>query len=734
MIRAGGFRQGHELQIAIVAARKCAPINPREREEQVTENTQDLQALKEAAEAAAKEAERLEAAAKEAAGRAAQAQAALKEALAKSAAKEPAPEKKAPPKPPVSGDPVTIQMLNLAQGKNQPTIYDRAAKMKPCNIGTEGICCKNCSQGPCRLPISKGIKDGTEADTRTGLCGATPETIVARNLARMISGGAAAHSEHALDVVEAFLDMACGQSADYAIKDEKKLRRVAAILGVPESDSRGIMELAKDTAEAAMAQWGQQHGELAYLKLAPKGNFDRWTRLGLKPRGINREAVEIMHRTHMGVDQDFKNLLFQGARCALSDGWSSSMMATDFQDIIFGPPLPRSADLNLGALSADKVNVVLHGQYPLMAEKIIEAAELPELIEYAKNKGADGFKVTGICCTGNEIQGRHGLAGIGDYLQQELAVVTGAVEAVVIDAQCAMEGLSDICDCYHTKLITTMNKARLASGKNTVNLMVNELDMKETAKDILKLAADNFPRRGQFDIPEVVEKMTVGHSVESLGAAMKANGSGPLSPLARLLSEGRIKGVVGLIGCNNARQIPGESRNDNHVDLAKELIKQDILVLTTGCAAMACGRAGLLCPEAAKEAGEGLAKFCLDTGLPPVIHLGSCVDNSRLMGVLAELSRSGDFGDDLSALPAAVAAPGWTTEQIVSVGFYFAVSGIKVMLGFPLPIGGSPIITKYLSDDFAQIYGGSFDYEPNPLAAAQKLVTFVRSKQGRMTG
>ncbi|MDR2367175.1 MAG: anaerobic carbon-monoxide dehydrogenase catalytic subunit [Deltaproteobacteria bacterium] len=648
---------------------------------------------------------------------------------AEAAPAPPAP-RKAEPKA-ESGDPVTIRMLGLAREKGQATIFDRAAKMKPCNIGTEGICCKICSQGPCRIPLTKAIKDGSEPDTRIGLCGATPETIVMRNLIRMISAGSAAHSDHGLDLVETLQDVGNGVTGEYGIKDEEKLRAMGKNLGLGDWGSLGVRELAKEVAEKCLREWGGQHGELEYLKLAPKDAYDRWTEQGVKPRGINREAVEIMHRTHMGVDQDYRNLMFQGVRCAISDGWSSSIISTEIQDVFFGAPTPRESTVNLGALSGTEVNVVVHGQYPLLAEKLIEAAAEPDMVAYAKGKGAEGIRISGMCATGSEIQERHGLSGAGDYLQQELAVVTGAVDVLVVDAQCAMEALGKICECYHTKLITTMGKARFDGAANNRAMEVSDVDAGERAREILRIAADNFPNRKEVNIPEGQSSVMVGYGLESLGKILGANGSGPLGPLAAAIAAGEIKGVAGIIGCNNVRTVPGASGEDPHVDLARALIKDDVLVMTTGCAAMACGRAGLLTQAAAEGAGPKLKAFCEKRGLPPALHMGSCVDNSRLLLAMAELAKSGSLGG-MKDIPAAVAAPGWTSEQIVAACFYFAASGIDVVLGVTLPIQGLPMMNDFLDKSFAEKYGGSIRYRPDPVAAAEEVSGIINSKRSAL--
>jgi carbon-monoxide dehydrogenase catalytic subunit len=626
-------------------------------------------------------------------------------------------------------------MLHVAQDRGEETIFDRAVKMKQCNIGTEGICCKVCSQGPCRLPLTKAIKEGTEPDNRKGLCGATPETVVARNLIRQIAAGCASHSDHGRGVVETFRAMAYGEAKDYTIKDEIKLREVAGFFGVATTVKQGDdetprdkWEIAREVADLALGQWGQQQGELIYLKRAPQATYDRWTKTGVKPRGIDREVVEIMHRTHMGVDQDYRNLLKQGARCSLGNGWAGSMMATDIQDIMFGTPYPNTGTINLGVLSHNKVNIIVHGHDPLLSEMIVAAVHTPDMIEYAKGVGAEGYLVAGMCCTANEILVRHGMPIAGDYLQQELAVVTGAVEAMVVDVQCVMENLANISECYHTKFITTMPIAKCFSGKNTVHIEFEEHHALDVAKKIVKEAADNFKNRDQSKvcIPSETNRMVVGFSTEAIKYHLGGTFRGSFVPLNDNIINGRIRGICGVVGCNNARA----EHDEVHLALIKELIRNDVIVLTTGCSAMACGKAGLLTPEAAAVyAGPGLAEVCETVGIPPVLHMGSCLDNSRILTAATEVVKAGGLGKELADLPAAGAAPGWMSEKAVGIGQYFVTSGVYVMLGIPLAIYGSPVVVKHLEEDMEELYGGRWDYDPDPVSGARKILAHIDAKR-----
>ncbi len=630
-----------------------------------------------------------------------------------------------------SVDSSTIQMLYKAQAEGVETIFDRAETMKACNIGIQGTCCKMCAQGPCRLPLTK--KDLEGKDMRKGLCGATPETIAARNFARMVAAGAAAHSDHGRGVAEVFLAAARKQTPDYQIKDEVKLRKIAEDFDVATTElvdgvekPRDIHEIAVEVGERALGEWGKQEGEVYYARRAPKPRYELWKKLDIVPRGIDREIVEIMHRTHMGVDQDYQNIVKQCSRAALADGWAGSMIATDLQDVLFGTPYPIHGEINLGVLKKDHVNIIVHGHEPLLSEMIVVASQDPEMLKYAASKGAKGIVLAGMCCTANEILVRHGMPIAGNFLQQELAIITGAVEAMVVDVQCIMENLANVAACYHTKLITTNTRCKIASGK-TEHVQFDEHHALEDAKKIVKIAVDNFPnRRAEVLIPKEKEKMVVGFSYEAINYHLGGTFRGSYVPLNDNIINGRIRGIGGVVGCNNARTM----HDSAHLIVVKELLKNDVIVLTTGCNAMACGKAGLLVPEAARiYCGPGLAEVCETVGIPPVLHMGSCVDNSRILMAATEVVKAGGLGKDISDLPAAGCAPEWMSEKAISIGHYFVASGVYTIFGVNLPVEGSPVFKDYLFNGLEKIVGGKWDLIEDPYEMARKMIAHIDLKR-----
>jgi carbon-monoxide dehydrogenase catalytic subunit len=626
------------------------------------------------------------------------------------------------------------EMLKKAQAEGVETIFDRARTMKPCPIGAEGACCRICAQGPCRVPPPKkkpGEEAAEEKKQRMGLCGATAETIVARNFARMVASGTASHNDHSRGVAKLFKEIAHGEAPGYDIKDVTKLRRVARDWDVALTEGEGDdakprdkYAIAKDLAEKILAEFGQQSGEINYTRRAPKKRQEIWRKHGVVPRGLDIEVVELMHRTHMGVDQDYHNLIKQSTRCALADGWGGSMISTDLQDIIFGCPVPIAGEINLGVLKEDHVNVVMHGHEPLLPEMLYVAAQDPELIAYAQSKGAKGIQLAGMCCSANEVLMRHGVPVAGNYLHQELAVITGAVEALVVDVQCEMQALENVAKCYHTKIITTDDRARMPLAEH---IPFDEHHALDVAKKIIREAIDNYQnRKAPVMIPSASSPTVVGFSYETIQYLLGGSIRGSYYTLNDNIIGGRVRGVAGVVGCNNCRT----TQDSSHLTLIKELLKNDVIVLTTGCAAMAAGKYGLLTPEAAsKYCGPGLAEVCETVGIPPVLHMGACVDNSRILMAATACVKAGGLGTDISDLPAAGAAPEWMSEKAVAIGQYFVASGVYTLFGVTWPTTGSEILTDYLFAGIEEEYGGKWDFVADPEEMAKKMIAHIDLKR-----
>lgn len=608
----------------------------------------------------------------------------------------------------------TKDVLSKDIAKNVITAYDRVRMrgMSACLFGSTGTCCRNCNMGPCQ------IIDGV--DEMIGICGATADTVVARNYARTIASGSAAHTDHAREMVKGFIATAKGETP-HEIKDVNKLMMLAEVFGVA-TEGRDKNDIALEIGRLALADFGKQDDKpVTMVKRAPKKRQELWKRLGIEPRGIDREVVEMMHRTHMGVDQDYQNIMLQGARCALGDGWGASMLSTELTDIMFGTPVPRRAIVDLGVLKPDQVNVTVHGHEPLLAEALCLAAQDEEMLALARKVGAKGINLAGVCCTGNEILMRRGIPVAAGFIQQEMALATGAIEAMVVDVQCIMQSVAEVAKSFHTDVITTNYRAKMPGA---VHIQFNEEDALGSAKEILKKAIGNFKKRGEFYIPQETKlDVVVGFSHETINYMLGGRFRASYRPLNDNIINGRIRGVAAIVGCDNYKYA-----DNNHEIIARELIKNDVLVLATGCAATSLGRAGLVRPEAIQFAGPGLREVCEAVGMPPILHCGSCVDNSRLLIAATEMVREGGLGDDISALPMAGTAPLWMSEKAVAIGQYFVSSGTYVIFQ-NLPLTGSKNFAKFMMEGMDEIYGGRWDIEEDPLKLAQKMIARIDLKR-----
>jgi carbon-monoxide dehydrogenase catalytic subunit len=621
-----------------------------------------------------------------------------------------------------SADPAAQQMLIRAESLGIGTAFTRADDMAPCPIGADGMCCRLCGMGPCRL-----TKDG-----QTGVCGATIDTIQARNLIRSIAAGSAAHSDHGRDMAFTLKAVANGEAEGYVIRDVAKLRTVAAHYDIP-IEGRSPNEIANDLADLYINQFGQQRGEVIPTIRAPEKRKQLWRELGVIPRGIDREVVESLHRTHIGDDQDPAHILHHAVRTSLADGWGGSMIATDISDILFGTPAPILGQANLGVLKQDMVNVVVHGHEPTLSEMIVAASQDPEIIAYAKAAGANGVNLAGICCTANEILMRQGIPAAGNFLHQELSILTGAVEAMVVDVQCVMQALVGLAQNFHTKVITTSPKVRI---KGALHMEFNERRALTIAKEILKVAIDNYQNRGATEIPDVRESLVPGFSHEYINYMLGGSYRSSFRPLNDAIMSGRVRGVAAIVGCNNPR-----SKQDYlHTYVTRELLRQDVLVVETGCGAIAAAKLGLLLGEAGlDQVGPGLREVCETVGIPPVLHMGSCVDNTRILTVLTQMVEEGGLGDDIDQVPAVGLAPEWMSEKALAIGTYCVASGAYVMFGGASPVGGMPgrvtdsdLVARYLSEEWEQMYGGKLEFVGEPDEMVRRALAHIDKKRAAL--
>ncbi len=613
-----------------------------------------------------------------------------------------------------SSDTAAQEMITRMADAGQQNAWDRLELQMPqCGFGKQGVCCRICAMGPCR--ITKKAK--------YGVCGADADTIVARNFLRAVAAGVAAHSDHGRTVAEVFMATAEGNAPDYKVKDTVKLFKLAEELGV-ETKDRTVKEIASDIGKIALAEYGKSEGTQLMARRAPAPRQEIWKKFGITPRAVDREVTESLHRSTMGVDQDYLNVIKHACRVALADGWGGSMLATELQDILFGTPYPGRGEANMGVLKENEINIIVHGHEPILSEMIAAASSDEEMLAEAKKVGASGINVAGTCCTANELLMRHGIPIAGNFLNQELVIATGAIEMMAVDVQCVMQGLTNIAKCYHTKLITTADKAKMAGIEHVT---MDETNAYKSAKELVKTAIGNYKNRGDVYIPKHKKGSVGGFSFESINHMLGGRFRSGFRPLNDNIINGKIRGIVGVVGCTN----PKVPQDLTHTTLTRELIKNNILVLTTGCATIACAKQGLSNPKEALDlAGPSLREVCEAVGIAPVLTCGSCVDNSRLLVSCSELVREGGLGEDLSDLPIAGACLESIAEKAFAIGQYFVASGALVVFAEEvMPIFGSEKVTDYLFNGIADDLGGRWAVESDPVKAAQLIVDHIESKR-----
>jgi len=613
----------------------------------------------------------------------------------------------------------TNELLETAHKVGADTWQQRVKNQSPhCGFGEAGTCCRICSMGPCRI---------TPKSPR-GICGCDVHGIVARNYLIFTAGGAATHSDHGREIMHTLHQTREG--GNYQVKDPEKLIRIAKEWGV-ETEGKDIYDLAHEMAEVGLLEYGKPFGTQKFAERPPQHTKDLWAAADITPRAIDREVSQSMHMTHMGCSSLAEALIRQSLRAGLSDGWGGSMMGTEFSDVMFGTPKPVDTEANIGVMEKDNVNIVVHGHDPSLSEMIVHYANDPEMIALAKSVGAKGITISGVCCTSNEVAMRHGIPMAGNFLNQENVVLTGACEAIVVDVQCIFPALGPLSKCFHTKFITTSPIARMPDSEF---IQFSAETAGDNAKAIVKMAIENFKNRKPelVHIPNQKQKARVGYSVEAIKTVLDgvANSQldemGTTKPLVECVHSGVLRGAVAMVGCNNPKVRPDTA----HIELMKKMLENDIIVITTGCSAQAAAKAGLMDPEQAKEyCGAGLKRVCELAGIPPVLHMGSCVDISRMMVLASDIAK--DWGINISQVPVVGCAPEWMSEKAVSIGNYVVATGIETFLGVDPYSKGSTEVTELLQGEngITKWVEAKFVVDTDIDALGDKMIACIEAKR-----
>ena len=584
-----------------------------------------------------------------------------------------------------------------------------------CKFGEQGICCRICTMGPCRI---------TPKAPR-GICGCDAHGIVGRNYLRFTAGGSATHSDHGRNICDVLYHATPGGA--YQVKDPEKLIRIAKEWGV-ETENKDIYDLAHEVAYMALGEYGKVFGYQKFTERAPKHTQELWDKADIRPRAIDREVSCSMHMTHMGCSSLPEALVRQSLRSGLSDGWGGSMAGTEFSDVLFGTPKPIETTANLGVMKEENVNIIVHGHDPALSELICDLAEDPEMINLAKAQGAKGISISGVCCTSNEVAMRRGIPMAGNFLQQENVVLTGACELIVVDVQCIFPALGPLSKCFHTKFVTTSPIARMPESEYI------EFDPEhawEQAKKIVTMACENFKNRKPelVHIPQMTQKAVVGYSVEAIKKTLdtvtnsQVDELGTLKPLVECVTSGVIRGAVAMVGCNNPRVRPDTA----HIGLMQKLLENDIIIVASGCSAQAAAKAGLMDKAAKDLCGAGLERVCKLADIPPVLHMGSCVDISRMMILASDIAK--DSGWNISQIPLVGCAPEWMSEKAVSIGNYVVATGIDTFLGVTPQVTGSDQVVDWLTRGVEDWVEASFFYENDIDTMVDHMIERIEQKR-----
>lgn len=611
-------------------------------------------------------------------------------------------------------DPAVKEMIQHFEKIGVETIFDRFDSQKPhCTFGIAGICCKNCNMGPCRI-TKKSPK---------GACGADADLIVARNLLRWVAAGAAAHGARGRETMLA-LKYAAEGKLNIPIAGVEKLKKSAVQFGI-DIEGKSVNEIGSALADILLEDLSRTvPSEHKTLKnFAAPERIKLWKELDVLPISAYHEVFEAFHRTSTGTDSDWENIMKQIARCGLAFAWSSVLGSSIAMDSLFGIPERSSVKVNTGAIKKGYVNIAVHGHTPVLVSEIVRIGRSEEYINLAKEKGALGIQFYGICCSGLSAMYRYGgVIPLSNAVGAELVLGTGALDLWVADVQDVFPSIMDVAKCVKTTVITTSDAGRLPGsefyGFDHDHSNIGEAE--ELAKKIILRAIESYENRREVPvhIPEYELTAEIGFSVEF--AASKFGG---LGNIAEALKNGTIRGVVNLVGCNNPRVIYEKAV----ADIAEKLIANDILVLTNGCASFPLLKLGYCSPSAIEKSGKGLKEFLAHHNLPPVWHMGECLDNARASALFKGLADN--LKIDIKDMPYSFASPEWSNEKGVGAALGFRLLGINSYHCVYPPVQGSENVSNYLYRDSKEIFSSVMVVNTNPNELADKIISDIEEKR-----
>ena len=609
-------------------------------------------------------------------------------------------------------DPAVREMILRQNQLGFDTTFDRFDKQQPqCGFGMAGICCKICNMGPCKI-TSKSPK---------GICGADADLIVARNLLRSAAAGVAQHGMHGREVILS-LKWAAEGKLDLPILGQQKIKDTAKAFGI-KTERRSIKKIASELADVLLEDMNRTvPGE--YKIIEALGSEERkkvWKELDILPISAYHEVFESYHKTGVGTDGDWKSIMQQFLRCGLTFTYSGVVSTSIATDGLFGVGDRVTSKVNIGALKKGYVNIAVHGHLPTLVSEIVRVGQEEKFINLAKEAGAKGIRFYGICCSGLSSMYRYaGVIPLSNAVSAELVLGTGALDLWIADVQDVFPSIMEVAKCFRTTVVTTSESARLP-GAERFEYDHHHSNIGETralAERIVLRGIESFKDRQGIPvyIPPYEVDAEVGFSPEYVHKHY-----GSMKPLYEAIKEGKILGIVNIVGCNNPKVVYEKCV----IDVANALLRNNILILTNGCASFPLMKMGYCNISGQEHAGESLNEFLGD--LPPVWHVGECIDNTKSSGIFAGVA--GEAGKPLYEMPFAFSSPEWSNEKGIDAALGFRLMGINSYHCVEAQIHGSKNVIEFLKEGTKDLLGSVMVVNPNPDALGEKIVADIIEKR-----
>ena len=609
-------------------------------------------------------------------------------------------------------DPAVKEMILRQNQLGFDTTFDRFDKQQPqCGFGMAGICCKICNMGPCKI-TSKSPK---------GVCGADADLIVARNLLRSAAAGAAQHGMHGREVILSLKWAAVGK-LDLPILGQQKIKETAKAFGI-KTERRNIKKIASELADVLLDDMSRTvPGD--YKIIEALGSEERkkvWKELDIIPISAYHEVFEAYHKTGVGTDGDWKSIMQQFLRCGLAFTYSGVVSTSIATDGLFGVGDRVTSKVNIGALKKGYVNIAVHGHLPTLVSEIVRVGQEEKFINLAKEAGAKGIRFYGICCSGLSAMYRYaGVIPLSNAVSAELVLGTGALDLWIADVQDVFPSIMEVAKCFRTTVVTTSESARLPGAERFEydHHHSNIGETRELAEKIVLRGIESFKDRQGIPvyIPPYEVDAEVGFSPEYVHKHY-----GSMKPLYEAVREGKILGIVNIVGCNNPKVVYEKCV----IDVANALLRNNILILTNGCASFPLMKMGYCNVSGQEHAGESLKEFLGD--LPPVWHVGECIDNTKSSGIFAGVA--GEAGKPLYEMPFAFSSPEWSNEKGIDAALGFRLMGINSYHCVEAQIHGSKNVIEFLKEGTKEMLGSVMVVDTNPDSLGEKIVADIIEKR-----